>query len=117
MLSTAPLLEGRDGGGAWERWRMSEAVEEAKHQVVFSVPMILTNVAYYCIPLVSVMFAGHLGNLELAGSNLANSWATVTAIFIRICPRLLKQKQTKYRSIYHRQQKKHSPGGGDEAIT
>ncbi|CAA6668702.1 unnamed protein product [Spirodela intermedia] len=84
MLSTAPLLEGRDGGGAWERWRMSEAVEEAKHQVVFSVPMILTNVAYYCIPLVSVMFAGHLGNLELAGSNLANSWATVTGFTLVI---------------------------------
>ncbi|KAL2944350.1 Protein DETOXIFICATION 19 [Bienertia sinuspersici] len=40
--------------------------------------MILTNVFYYLIPVVSVMFAGHLGKHQLAGANLATSWATVT---------------------------------------
>nr|XP_043629328.1 protein DETOXIFICATION 18-like [Erigeron canadensis] len=54
--------------------------EEAKNQILFSLPMILTNVAYYSIPLVSVMFAGHLGEVELAAANLANSWATVTGL-------------------------------------
>ncbi|KAM7250375.1 hypothetical protein ACFE04_022258 [Oxalis oulophora] len=53
-------------------------LKEAKKQIFFSFPMILTNVAYYCITMVSVMFAGHLGSLELAGASLANSWATVT---------------------------------------
>lgn len=53
-------------------------MEEAKSQVLFSLPMIITNVCYYSIPLISVMFAGHLGQLQLASSNLANSWATVT---------------------------------------
>ncbi|KAL0301194.1 UNVERIFIED_CONTAM: protein DETOXIFICATION 18 [Sesamum radiatum] len=53
-------------------------VDEAKDQILFALPMILTNVSYYCIPLVSVMFAGHLGELQLAGSNLANSWAAVS---------------------------------------
>ncbi|KAG6421368.1 hypothetical protein SASPL_117919 [Salvia splendens] len=53
-------------------------VAEAKGQVVFALPMILTNAAFYFIPLVSVMFAGHLGDLELAAANLANSWASVT---------------------------------------
>lgn len=52
--------------------------KEAKNQILFSLPMILTNVAYYLIPLASVMFAGHIGEVELAASNLANSWATVT---------------------------------------
>lgn len=52
--------------------------EEAKKQIVLSLPLILTNVCYYLIPVVSVMFAGHLGELELAAANLANSWATVT---------------------------------------
>ena len=52
--------------------------KEAKSQIIFSLPMILTNVFYYMIPLVSVMFAGHLGPLQLAASTLANSWATVT---------------------------------------
>lgn len=53
-------------------------VKEAKDQILYSLPMILTNVFYYLIPIVSVMFAGHLGQIQLAGSNLANSWATVT---------------------------------------
>ncbi|TYH35304.1 hypothetical protein ES332_D13G183800v1 [Gossypium tomentosum] len=53
-------------------------VEEAKTQILFSLPMILTNVFYYAIALVSVMFAGHLGELDLAGATLANSWANVT---------------------------------------
>ncbi|KAK1278254.1 MATE efflux family protein ALF5 [Acorus gramineus] len=53
-------------------------MEEAKCQVFFSVPMVLTNVSYYSITLVSVMFAGHLGELELASATLANSWAMVT---------------------------------------
>ncbi|KAL3652570.1 hypothetical protein CASFOL_002251 [Castilleja foliolosa] len=47
-------------------------------------PMILTNVSYYLIPLVSVMFAGHLGDLELAGANLANSWAAVSGFDLMV---------------------------------
>ena len=52
--------------------------KEAKDQVLFALPMILTNAFYYLITLVSVMFAGHLGHLHLASATLANSWATVT---------------------------------------
>ncbi|XP_038685605.1 protein DETOXIFICATION 19-like isoform X1 [Tripterygium wilfordii] len=69
-----PLL----GGNREEWWKRVLDVEEAKKQVFFALPMILTNVFYYLIPLVSVMFAGHLSELELAGATLANSWATVT---------------------------------------
>ncbi|XP_030511893.1 protein DETOXIFICATION 18-like [Rhodamnia argentea] len=61
-----------------EWWQRVLDVEEAKRQVLFSMPMILTNLFYYGIPLASVMLAGHLGDLELAGATLANSWATVT---------------------------------------
>ncbi|KAL9441193.1 hypothetical protein AB3S75_019800 [Citrus x aurantiifolia] len=62
----------------WPKWKEVLDVEEAKNQVLFSLPMIVANVSYYAIPLVSVMFAGHLGDLELAGATLANSWACVT---------------------------------------
>lgn len=76
-----PLIEVDDDGeeetnGGW--WEKVLDLEEAKRQVLFSLPMILTNLFYYLITLVSVMFAGHLGELELAGATLANSWATVT---------------------------------------
>ncbi|KAL2534300.1 Protein DETOXIFICATION 19-like [Abeliophyllum distichum] len=46
--------------------------------------MILTNVAYYFIHLEFVMFAGHLGELELAGSKLANSWAIVSGFALMV---------------------------------
>ncbi|KAK9209188.1 hypothetical protein WN944_001552 [Citrus x changshan-huyou] len=62
----------------WRKWKEVLDVEEAKNQVLFLLPMIVANVSYYAIPLVSVMFAGHLGDLELAGATLANSWACVT---------------------------------------
>lgn len=53
-------------------------MEEAKNQFLYLLPVIITNVSYYLIPVVAVMFAGHLGDLELAGSILTLSWATVT---------------------------------------
>lgn len=77
-----PLLQlshaGDDGTHQPIWWKKLLDKEEVKKQLAISFPMILTNVFYYLIPLVSVMFAGHLGELELAGATLANSWATVT---------------------------------------
>ena len=80
LESKTPLIKAGHGEEETKKrwWQKVLDVEEAKKQVLFSLPMILTNVFYYSITLVSVMFAGHLGELELAGATLANSWATVT---------------------------------------
>ncbi|XP_010684777.2 protein DETOXIFICATION 18 [Beta vulgaris subsp. vulgaris] len=74
---TTPLLEVEGEG---ERKWVEKFIDcnEAKEQILYSLPLVLTNVCYYLIPLVSVMFSGHLGQLQLAGSTLANSWAYVT---------------------------------------
>ncbi|XP_077244359.1 protein DETOXIFICATION 18-like [Tasmannia lanceolata] len=86
--SASPLLEKQHYSSCDEeekRWWMKLLdVEEAKKQVLFSIPMMITNLSYYFIALVSVMFAGHLGELELAGSTLANSWATVTGLALMV---------------------------------
>ncbi|XWS11011.1 hypothetical protein CRYUN_Cryun38cG0047100 [Craigia yunnanensis] len=81
------LLSGANHGneetkGRW--WRRVLDLEEANNQVFLSLPMILCNVSYFSITLVSVMFAGHLGELELAGATLANSWASVTGFAFMI---------------------------------
>ena len=60
----------------------SSKMNEAKNQLLFSVPMILTGIICYSIALVSVMFAGHLGELELAGSVFANSWTSATGLSV-----------------------------------
>ncbi|KAM2049199.1 hypothetical protein ACFX1T_007637 [Malus domestica] len=74
------IVEGGNGeeGSKGRWWNKLVDVEEAKKQIFFSLPTILTNVFFSLIPLVSVMFAGHLGELQLAGATLANSWANVT---------------------------------------
>ncbi|KAB2032623.1 hypothetical protein ES319_D05G387100v1 [Gossypium barbadense] len=77
MVPFLPEIDdNNDEDGRW--WKHVLDLEEAKKQVLFSLPMIVTNVVYYSITLVSVMFADHLGELQLAGATLANSWATVT---------------------------------------
>jgi MATE family multidrug resistance protein len=92
-MSSVPLLGGDDagakgGGGGGEAdaarrpassWlgRVADTAE-ASAQLRFAVPMVLTSMAFYGIPLVSVMFSGHLGDVHLAGATLGNSWATVT---------------------------------------
>lgn len=91
--AATPLLMAGDDGWSGrtenneQKW-LEKVVDmkEAKEQILFSLPMILINICYYLIPLVSVMFAGHLGQLQLAGANLANSWATVTgfAFMVRL---------------------------------
>ncbi|XP_040990045.1 protein DETOXIFICATION 18-like [Juglans microcarpa x Juglans regia] len=86
----SPLLETRTGDDHGEEeskavwWKRLLDLEEAKNQLLFSLPMILTNVFYYSITLVSVMIAGHLGELQLAGATLANSWAVVTGLAFMI---------------------------------
>ncbi|KAI9083525.1 hypothetical protein K1719_034467 [Acacia pycnantha] len=65
-------------------WNKILDLEEAKNQLMFSLPMILTDVSYYSVSLVSVMFAGHLGVLQLAGATLANSWYSVTGVDVAI---------------------------------
>ncbi|KAG8080458.1 hypothetical protein GUJ93_ZPchr0007g4423 [Zizania palustris] len=81
MSTKAPLLGGESGAEARAHptWlsRVLDA-DEARAQMRFAVPMVLTNMSFYGIPLVSVMFSGHLGDVPLAGATLGNSWATVT---------------------------------------
>ncbi|XP_010488420.1 PREDICTED: protein DETOXIFICATION 19-like [Camelina sativa] len=89
--TSSPLLNVHEGGGD-DKGRIRTStwvqklvdVEETKAQIIYSLPMILTNLFYYCIPMTSVMFASHLGQLELAGATLANSWATVTGFALLI---------------------------------
>ncbi|KAK8651864.1 hypothetical protein V6N13_141443 [Hibiscus sabdariffa] len=65
-------------------WKNVMDFGEAKIQILFAVPVVLSNVFYSSITMVSVMFAGHLGEVELAASTLANSWAAVTGFVFMI---------------------------------
>jgi multidrug resistance protein, MATE family len=71
------LLPAASAASAWP-WA------EVKGQLAFAAPMVATSMAYYAIPLVSVMFAGRLGDLQLAAATLGNSWGTVTGIALMV---------------------------------
>ncbi|KAK8651863.1 hypothetical protein V6N13_141442 [Hibiscus sabdariffa] len=81
-MATPLTIEAANGfssqGTSGRCWNKVMDFAEAKVQVLFAVPMVLCNVFYFSITMVSVMFAGHLGEVELAGSALASSWANVT---------------------------------------
>jgi len=66
------------------RWTLGWDWEEAAGQLAFAAPMVATSMAYYAIPLVSVMYAGRLGDLQLAAATLGNSWGTVTGIALMV---------------------------------
>eukprot|EP01018_Ginkgo_biloba_P009079 Gb_38955 [translate_table: standard] len=59
----------------WYRSIFYIDVQELKKQSLIALPMTVTYILQYAINLVSVMFAGHLGEVELAGATLANSFA------------------------------------------
>lgn len=90
-----PLLRASDNNGRDQNTRLHQVegwwnkvldMEEAKCQLLFSLPMILTNTFYYLITSISVMLVGHLGELQLAGSTLANSWFNVTGSAVMVIP-------------------------------
>ncbi|CAK8535084.1 unnamed protein product [Lathyrus sativus] len=88
-ISETPLLlaatHDDHGKHNTERWfNKILDIDEAKHQLMFSLPMILTNLFYYLITMVSVMLVGHLGDLQLAGATLANSWFGVTGAAVMV---------------------------------
>lgn len=81
-------------------WRKVCDMEEAKNQLLFSLPMILTNLSYYAITRVSVMFAGHLGQLQLAGATFANSWAFVTGFSLMVNSPISSPTQSNLKHIW-----------------
>lgn len=66
----------------------SQPAESLLHEVVrqcwIAVPMICVNLLQYSITVLSIMFAGHLGELELASASIATSLASVLGYFVLV---------------------------------
>ncbi|CAM6108347.1 unnamed protein product [Calypogeia fissa] len=81
-------VDGLSYGWYWKETDKSLCVDnryvkaEIKTQIQIAGPMVLVNVLQYSILLVSTIFAGHLGVLELASSSLANSIASVLGFYV-----------------------------------
>ena len=62
------------------KWRVtwSALAEETKNVSFLAAPMVVVSVSQYLLQVVSVITAGHLGELSLSGVAIANSFTAVT---------------------------------------
>ncbi|KAM2044826.1 hypothetical protein ACFX1T_009095 [Malus domestica] len=76
--STAALISSNPEQGTEARFH------EAKNKVLTALPSVVTNLYFHLTRLISIMFAGHLDELKLAGATLANVWATTTGFVVMV---------------------------------
>uniref|UniRef100_A0A0E0Q2F1 Protein DETOXIFICATION n=1 Tax=Oryza rufipogon TaxID=4529 RepID=A0A0E0Q2F1_ORYRU len=55
---------------------------EVRRQVGLAAPLVACSLLQYSLQVVSVMFAGHLGELSLSGASVASSFANVTGFSV-----------------------------------
>lgn len=70
----APLLTAKKHGGDEE----SQVWSEVKKQQHLAVPLVAGHLLVNVVEMVSIMFVGHIGKLELAGASIAIAFTTVT---------------------------------------
>lgn len=80
-----------DGGGwrgAGDEAELSAAKfslsQEVVRQCAIAGPMVCVNLLQYSITVMSIMFVGHLGELELASASIANSLAGVLGYYVLV---------------------------------
>ncbi|CAM6109887.1 unnamed protein product [Calypogeia fissa] len=69
-------------GGWRETGKAAGVWVEVGRQLTIAWPMILTNLVAYAIIVLSIMFVGHLGELELSSASFANSLASITGFTV-----------------------------------
>jgi len=57
---------------------------EVRRQVGLAAPLVVCSLLQYSLQVVSVMFAGHLGELSLSGASVAASFANVTGFSVLV---------------------------------
>ena len=83
--------ETHGGAGGGEEGDKSSVRSEVKKQLRLACPLVAGCLLQYVVQMVSVMFVGHLGKVELAGAAVATSFAGVTGFSLLVnipwCPR------------------------------
>lgn len=83
-----PLIPRQDSDGELHQvekgyfYRGEEIIEEAKRQVCLAGPLIGVSLLQYSLQVISIMFAGHLGELSLSSASMATSFASVTGFSV-----------------------------------
>ncbi|XP_074264319.1 protein DETOXIFICATION 16-like [Silene latifolia] len=75
---------GESNKGRWYYGSRDEMIKEGKRQLWLAGPLIAVTILQYCIQVISVMFVGHLGELQLSSASLATSFASVTGFYVLV---------------------------------
>ncbi|KAL3689232.1 hypothetical protein R1sor_015541 [Riccia sorocarpa] len=78
--SSRESLDSKRKNDEWRKW----LGEELSQQLCIAGPMILVNLLQFSLTVVSLMFVGHLGELELSSSQIAVTTAQATGLNVMI---------------------------------
>ncbi|XP_057810712.1 protein DETOXIFICATION 16-like [Salvia miltiorrhiza] len=81
-LITNQETRSHDGDEDKCRFGSKEFMEEGKQQLGLAIPLIAVNMLLYCLQVISLMFVGHLGELQLSSASMATSFAAVTGFSV-----------------------------------
>ena len=86
--AVSPLIDEGAWRGAADEAGLSAAKfslsQEVLRQCAIAGPMVCVNLLQYSITVMSIMFVGHLGELELASASIANSLAGVLGYYVLV---------------------------------
>ncbi|XP_010488657.1 PREDICTED: protein DETOXIFICATION 1-like [Camelina sativa] len=77
-----PFLERDELVTCTSTWQSGQLTAELKRVTLLAAPMATVTIAQYLLPVISVMVAGHNGELQLSGVALATSFTNVTGFSI-----------------------------------
>ncbi|KAJ0545390.1 putative multi antimicrobial extrusion protein [Helianthus annuus] len=60
----------------------TQVIVEVKKQIGLAGPLIAVSLLQYCLEVISIMFAGHLGQLPLSSASMATSFASFTGFSV-----------------------------------
>ncbi|KAK1416093.1 hypothetical protein QVD17_31881 [Tagetes erecta] len=60
----------------------TQVTDEVKKQIGLAGPLIAVSLLQYCLEVISIMFAGHLGQLSLSSASMATSFASFTGFSV-----------------------------------
>lgn len=61
-----------------------QIIDEVKKQIGLAGPLIAVSLLQYCLEVISIMFAGHLGQLSLSSASMATSFASFTGFSVLV---------------------------------
>lgn len=82
LIISGSAVHGGDDSNS--RTKFDDILSEAKRQLRLALPLVSSNLLVFALQVISIMFVGHLGELQLSGASLATSFSSVTSFSLLV---------------------------------